>query len=144
MTRHRIAVIGLGMAVTPHAKSLLDLRDRIEVACAFSPGEPRRQAFAQRFRLSHDGDLGQSPATLDRCSDDPHAAQYAPGAGGALRRGGQAHPLEKPLERSTERALRLVEAAEAAGVKLVVFQHRFRGFGAFAHCCGSARSGRSP
>ena len=35
--------------------------------------------------------------------------------------------LEKPLERSTERALRLVEAAEAAGVKLgVVFQHRFR------------------
>jgi UDP-N-acetyl-2-amino-2-deoxyglucuronate dehydrogenase len=35
--------------------------------------------------------------------------------------------LEKPLERSTERALLLVEAAEAAGVKLgVVFQHRFR------------------
>ena len=35
--------------------------------------------------------------------------------------------LEKPLERSTERALRLVETAEAAGVKLgVVFQHRFR------------------
>ena len=35
--------------------------------------------------------------------------------------------LEKPLERSTERALRLIEAAEAAGVKLgVVFQHRFR------------------
>jgi UDP-N-acetyl-2-amino-2-deoxyglucuronate dehydrogenase len=35
--------------------------------------------------------------------------------------------LEKPLERSTERAERLVEGAAAAGVKLgVVFQHRFR------------------
>lgn len=30
MSRHRIAIIGLGMAVTPHAKSLLDLRDRVE------------------------------------------------------------------------------------------------------------------
>src|SRR5690606_37828114 len=35
--------------------------------------------------------------------------------------------LEKPLERSTERARRLVDAVERAGVKLgVVFQHRFR------------------
>ena len=32
MPRHRIALVGLGMAVTPHAKSLLDLRDRAEVA----------------------------------------------------------------------------------------------------------------
>ena len=32
MSRHRIAIIGLGMAVTPHAKSLLDLADRVEVA----------------------------------------------------------------------------------------------------------------
>ena len=54
--------------------------------------------------------------------------------------------LEKPLERSTERALRLVEAAEAAGVKLgVVFQHRFREASEHLRsCCGSARSGRSP
>ncbi len=35
--------------------------------------------------------------------------------------------LEKPIERSTERAKALVEAAEAAGIKLgVVLQHRFR------------------
>ena len=54
MTRHRIAVIGLGMAVTPHAKSLLDLRDRVEVAYAFSRSEARRQAFARALRLSHD------------------------------------------------------------------------------------------
>ena len=63
MTRHRIAVIGLGMAVTPHAKSLLDLRDRVEVACAFSRSEARRQAFAERFDFPTTGDLGGSPAT---------------------------------------------------------------------------------
>jgi hypothetical protein len=30
----RIALIGLGMAVTPHAQSLRDLADRVEVAGA--------------------------------------------------------------------------------------------------------------
>ena len=45
MPRHRIAIIGLGMAVTPHAKSLIDLKDRIDVAHAFSPSEARRKAF---------------------------------------------------------------------------------------------------
>ena len=46
MKRRRIALIGLGMAVTPHAKSLLDLGDRVEVAFAMSPSAARRQAFA--------------------------------------------------------------------------------------------------
>lgn len=42
----RIALIGLGMAVTPHAKGLVDLRDKVEVAYAFSPSEARRKALA--------------------------------------------------------------------------------------------------
>ena len=42
MTKRRVALIGLGMAVTPHAKSLMDLSDRLDVACAFSPSEARR------------------------------------------------------------------------------------------------------
>ena len=128
MTRHRIALIGLGMAVTPHAKSLLDLRDRVEVACAFSRSEARRRAFAERFDFPVSGDL-------DRSLDDPsidavmiltppnchlELVERFAGAGKHIL-------LEKPLERSTERALQLVEAAESAGVKLgVVFQHRFR------------------
>ena len=37
---HRIAIIGLGMAVTPHARSLIDLKDRVEVVAAFSPRPP--------------------------------------------------------------------------------------------------------
>ena len=33
----RVALVGLGMAVTPHAKSLLDLKHRVQVAYAYSP-----------------------------------------------------------------------------------------------------------
>ena len=57
MTRHRIALIGLGMAVTPHAKSLLDLEDRVEVAYAMSPSAARREAFAARFPFPTTGSL---------------------------------------------------------------------------------------
>ena len=49
MDKLRIGIVGLGMAVTPHAKGLLDLADRVEVAHAFSPSEQRRAAFAERF-----------------------------------------------------------------------------------------------
>ena len=49
MRKHRVALIGLGMAVTPHAKSLLDLKDRVEVAYAFSPSAARRKAFTEKF-----------------------------------------------------------------------------------------------
>jgi predicted dehydrogenase len=49
MSKRRLAIIGLGMAVTPHAKSLLDLQDRVEMAAAYSPSEARRAAFATRF-----------------------------------------------------------------------------------------------
>jgi predicted dehydrogenase len=47
--QRRIAIIGLGMAVTPHTKSLLDLRDRVEVAHAYSRSAARRGTFAERF-----------------------------------------------------------------------------------------------
>lgn len=128
MRKHRIAVIGLGMAVTPHARSLVDLHDRVEVAWAFSRSEARRRVFAERFDLPTTGDL--EPILHDPAIDavmiltppNSHldlALRFAAAGKHIL--------LEKPLECSTERARRLVEAAEAAGIRLgVVFQHRFR------------------
>jgi predicted dehydrogenase len=128
MTRHRIAVIGLGMAVTPHARSLLDLQGRVEVAYAFSRSEARRRAFAERFAFPTTGDLerivgdASIDAVLILTPPNTHLELVERFAGA-----GKHILLEKPLERSTERALHLVEAAEAAGVKFgVVFQHRFR------------------
>jgi UDP-N-acetyl-2-amino-2-deoxyglucuronate dehydrogenase len=49
VSRTRLAIVGLGMAVTPHARGLVDLADKIEVAHAFSPSAARRDAFSERF-----------------------------------------------------------------------------------------------
>ena len=43
--KQRVALIGLGMAVTPHARALRDLSDRVEVAYAYSPTPARREAL---------------------------------------------------------------------------------------------------
>jgi predicted dehydrogenase len=128
MTRHRIAVIGLGMAVTPHAKSLVDLQGRVEVAYAFSRSEARRRAFAERFDFPTTDDLEKIASDA---SVDAVMVLTPPGAHLELverfAAAGKHVLLEKPLERTSARARHLVEAAETAGIKLgVVFQHRFR------------------
>ena len=126
--KRRIALIGLGMAVTPHARSLLDLAGRVEVAYAFSRSERRRKSFAERFALPLADDL-------EAIAADPSVSAVMiltpPNTHLELVRrfaaAGKHILLEKPVERSSERAEALVAAAEAAGVKLgVVFQHRFR------------------
>ena len=43
----RVGIVGLGMAVTPHAKSLQDLK--VDVAYAFSPTAERRRRIASQF-----------------------------------------------------------------------------------------------
>ncbi len=128
MARQRIAVIGLGMAVTPHARSLIDLRDRVEVAYAFSPSADRRRAFADRFpfpladkleTILEDSGIG-AVAILTPPNTHLDLVQRCAAAGKHIL-------LEKPLEITTERATTLVEGCRAAGVKLgVVLQHRFR------------------
>jgi predicted dehydrogenase len=126
--QRRIAIIGLGMAVTPHARSLLDLQDRVEVAHAFSRSAARRRAFAERFDfpLADDLDLiaddDSVTAVMILTPPNTHLELVE-----RFAAAGKHILLEKPLERSTERAEGLVAAAEAAGVRLgVVFQHRFR------------------
>ena len=48
-SKQRVALIGLGMAVTPHARALRDLSDRVEVINAYSPTAVRREAFGRDF-----------------------------------------------------------------------------------------------
>ena len=128
MARRRIALIGLGMAVTPHARSLLDLQDRVEVAAAFSPSAARRRAFAEKFPFP----LAE---TLDPILADSSVAAVAiltpPNTHLDLVRrcaaAGKHILLEKPLEITAGRAEELVGLCRAAGVRLgVVLQHRFR------------------
>ena len=49
MSRIVVGVIGLGPGAEPHAKSLHDLADRVEVRAAASRTPERCQAFADRF-----------------------------------------------------------------------------------------------
>jgi UDP-N-acetyl-2-amino-2-deoxyglucuronate dehydrogenase len=122
----RVGLIGLGMAVTPHAKSLIDLKDRAQVAYAFSPSAERRSKFAERFPFPQcdrletilaDRTVG---AVLVLTPPNTHLeiVERCAAAGKHVL-------LEKPLEITTERAERLVNAARK--VKLgVMLQHRFR------------------
>ena len=122
----RLAIVGLGMAVTPHAKSLLDLKDRVEVAYAYSPSRERRAKFKEKFSFpqcdrletiledkSVDAVLVLTPANthleiVERCA----AA-------------GKHVLLEKPVEITTERAERLVKSCSRVTLGIVL-QHRFR------------------
>jgi len=128
MTRLRLAIVGLGMAVTPHARGLVDLQDQIEVLHAFAPSAARRDAFSARFPF---------PVTdsLQTILDDDRVqavAVFTPAnthaqIGLACARAGKHVLMEKPLDISTARAEALVQGCSAAGVRLgVVLQHRFR------------------
>jgi predicted dehydrogenase len=122
----KVGLIGLGMAVTPHAKSLVDLKHRAEVAYAYSPSPARRARFAERFafpqcdRLETILEDRSVNAVLVLTPPNTHLELVERCAAA-----GKHVLLEKPLEISTARAERLVEACK--GVKLgVVLQHRFR------------------
>ena len=127
-SRRRIALIGLGMAVTPHAQSLRDLSGRVDVAGAYSPTPGRRADFATRFAFPVTGDLD---ALVDDPSIDAALILTPPRTHLPLverfAAAGKHVLLEKPLEADTPRAEAVVAACERSGITLgVVLQHRFR------------------
>jgi UDP-N-acetyl-2-amino-2-deoxyglucuronate dehydrogenase len=122
----RVALVGLGMAVTPHAKSLLDLRHRVQVAYAYSPSQERRRSFAERFPFPQ---CNQLDTILQDRTVDAVLLLTPPNTHLELvsrcTAAGKHVLLEKPLEISTARAEKLVKACR--NMKLgVVLQHRFR------------------
>ena len=124
----RIGIIGLGMASAPHAQSLADLGERVQVAAAFSPTPERRDAFGRRWSMPVVGDIDK---ILANTSIDAVLILTPPNTHRDLVEravaSGKHVLLEKPLEVSTHNADALVQAAEKAGVVLgVVLQHRFR------------------
>src|ERR1044072_4250884 len=128
MPKHRIAIIGLGMAVTPHAKSMIDLKDRVEVAAAFSPGQARRAAFGEKvpFPLARSLDAILADTSID-CVEILTPPNTHLDLVRRCAAAGKHILLEKPLEVSTDRANELVDTAAKAGVTLaVMLQHRFR------------------
>ena len=126
--RIRVAVIGLGMASAPHARSLADLRDTVEVAAVFSPSLQRREAFAATWRFptvdSIDTIFADSSIAAVLLLTPPNSHLELVQMAAATHK----HILlEKPLDISLERSDLLVKTAEKADVKLaIVLQNRFR------------------
>lgn len=128
MAKFKLGIIGLGMAVEPHARALIDLRDQIEVVAAFSPSDARRRAFSARFDFPLCDSLD---ALLKNDSIDGVLVLTPPNTHLEIVRlcamAGKHVLLEKPLDVSTERAKELIDACHSAGVCLgVVLQHRFK------------------
>lgn len=128
MKKTRIAIVGLGMAVVPHAKSALDLADRVEIAYAYSPSAERRAQFAQKFPFPQ---CDRLETILDDASIDAVAVLTPPNTHlDIVRRcaaAGKHILLEKPLEITTARAEEMVAACRAAKVTLgIVLQHRHK------------------
>ncbi len=128
MARIRIGIIGLGNAVEPHAKSLLDLKDRVEVVAAASRSEERIRAFAERFPFpvttDIEGVLGASDVDAVWILTPPnsHLELVREAA-----RGRKHVLLEKPLDITLDRAEAIVAGMRGAGLTLgVTLQHRFR------------------
>jgi predicted dehydrogenase len=123
-----VGVVGLGMASLPHAKSLLDLSDRVDVRGVYSPSADRRTQFSQKFGF---------PAvdSVEAIATDEHIDAVLlltpPNARAdivdILAAHGKHILMEKPIERTLASAEQLVVQCEQQGVKLgLVFQHRFR------------------
>jgi predicted dehydrogenase len=123
-----ISVIGLGNALQPHARSLVDLADRVRVVWAAASSTARLKDVADRYGF---------PTTTDvsRAIEDPAvdavvvltpANAHLPIAEGAFAAG--KHVLcEKPLEVSIARGEQLIAAGRRANRRLgTCLQHRFR------------------
>ena len=128
MSRIGIAVIGLGPASEPHAKSLHDLADRVEVRWAVSRSQARADAAAARYGFPGTTDIDRAlndPAVQAVLLLTPPAAHLE--IAERCFAAGKHVLVEKPLEVSIDRARRLVAAGRASGLRLgVVLQHRFR------------------
>ena len=107
------ALIGLGMAVTPHARALRDLSDRVEVTHAYSPTPARRDAFSRDFDFPLTDRL---ETILEDRSVDAVLILTPPNTHLDLVRrcaaAGKHILLEKPVEITTARAEAIARAAK--------------------------------
>ncbi|WP_135366285.1 Gfo/Idh/MocA family protein [Halosimplex halophilum] len=127
MTTHRIAVAGVGNAAGTHMRAYEQLDDAAVVACA-GREESRVRSFADEHGCDPFLDVpgmldAVEPDVLDICT--PSGAHLDPALAAADR--GVDVFCEKPLEITTERIDRMIDAADEAGIRLGgVFQRRYK------------------
>lgn len=128
MNKHRVGIVGLGMALKPHLKSLEELPERVEIAACYTPNPERRKAFAAANRHPVVDTL---EAILSDRSIDVVFLLTPPMSHLDLveqcAAAGKHVLLEKPIDFTSARGARQVEAMDKAGKKFaIMLQHRFR------------------
>ncbi len=128
MAKHRVGIIGLGMALKPHLKSLEELPERVEIAACFTPSTERRAAFAASNKHPVVDNLD---AILSNKSIDVVFILTPPMSHLELveqcAAAGKHVLLEKPIDFTCARGEQQVAAMDKAGCKFaVMLQHRFR------------------
>lgn len=123
-----IGIVGSGMASKPHALALQALAPDVEVRGVYRRDAGKLATFCDTYGFP-------AAESLETLLADPRVDALLiltpPNAREELvmaaARAGKHVLMEKPIERSTWAAERIVAAAEAGGIKLgIVFQHRFR------------------
>lgn len=123
-----IGIVGAGMASKPHALALKALADRIAVRGVYRRDRSKLEAFCAEYGFppaeSYEAMLADPGVDAILILTPPNAREALVAA---AAKAGKHVLMEKPVERTTAAAKRIVEVAEAAGVRLgIIFQHRFR------------------
>ena len=128
MRKFGVGIVGLGLALKPHALALRDLAGKVEVIGGFSPSAARRADFAATW---------QWPAveSFRALCDDPRIdalliltpPRTHTELAIAVAKAGKHVLLEKPVAVDLAEATALVDAVEYCNRALaIMFQHRFR------------------
>lgn len=126
--RFGIGIVGAGMAAKPHALAFEALRESVDVRGVYRRDAEKRRVFAADYGFPEAESL---EALLADPAIDGLLILTPPNAREeivvAAARAGKHILMEKPVERTTLVAERIVNFCEESGVKLgIVFQHRFR------------------
>nr|WP_321445162.1 Gfo/Idh/MocA family oxidoreductase [uncultured Cohaesibacter sp.] len=124
----KLAVIGLGMAARPHIAALKQLEGRVSVTGLYMRNQERRKAAATDYGWpcfeSIDAIASDVETEAVLILTPPNARREIVEK---LTEAGKHILMEKPIERSLDAAVELVEMTEKSNVKLgIVFQHRAR------------------
>jgi predicted dehydrogenase len=123
-----IGIVGAGMAAKPHALALNALKDSIEVRAVWRRDAEALTEFCDLYGFppaqSYEAMLADPAIDAVLILTPPNAREPLVAAAAAA---GKHVLMEKPVERTTDAAARIVDICDKAGVTLgIIFQHRFR------------------
>lgn len=123
-----LAIVGLGMALSPHMASLPDLRDRVRLSHAVTRSPARGAEFQARYGITPihdlDGVLADPAVDMVLLLTPPESHRDL---GERVLSAGKHLLIEKPAGLVTADTRVLAERADAAGLLAApVLQHRFR------------------